>query len=57
MLKEGLCVLTAMDYLPSTVSVVENASDDFAVLETFFIDADIEEIARTSIEITEIEEV
>ena len=62
--KEGLRVLKdffmsnqATDYPPSAIKLVDvTCAEPADVLETFFLDADIEEIVKASIDITEVEE-
>ena len=47
----------ATDFPPTTIRVVDRTTDnDDAVLESFFLDKDIEEIVRATVDVTEIEE-
>ena len=62
--KEGLRVLrlffmskTATDFPPASIRVVDCTDvDDYPVLESFFLDDDIEEILKASLDITDLEE-
>jgi hypothetical protein len=61
---EGLLVLKrffmskkATDYPPATIRVVDCTNvDDYPVLESFFLDDDIEEIVRASLDVTAIDD-
>jgi hypothetical protein len=60
---EGLRVLkdfflskVSSTYPPQTIKLVDNTTNVPAVMEKFLLDADIEEIVRSSIDITEMEE-
>jgi hypothetical protein len=55
-LKEFFLSKVASDYPPLAIKLVDNTTDVPAVMEKFLLDADIEEIVRSSIDITEVEE-
>ena len=44
------------DYPPVAIKLVDNTTNVATVMENFLLDADIEEIVRSSIDITEVDE-
>ena len=61
--KEGLRVLKsffmssiATDYPPKEIKIIDDTRDVPAILDRFFLDSDIEEIMRSSFDVTEFEE-